>query len=48
MKISELKSQVTISKKQDTDSLCINCRKPKIKHTRPQTENCIRAIYFKA
>ena len=48
MKINELKSQVTVSKNQEKDSLCINCKKPKNKHTRPQTENCIRAIYLKA
>lgn len=34
--------------KQEENPYCINCNRLKIKHSRDQTENCVRAIYLRA
>ena len=50
MKIKEAlqASSVTYYPKQAAPNpICSNCNRLKIKHSRDQTENCIRAIYFK-
>ena len=49
MKIKDaLHPKYVIVKKPKEDPICPNCNKLKINHSRDQTENCIRARYFKA
>lgn len=50
MKIKEAiqQSRVNLGKEPKESDVCDNCGRYKTKHTRDQTENCIRALYLKA
>ena len=49
MKIKDALKPSNVSiQKQEENPYCTNCNRLKIKHSRDQTDNCMRAIYLKS